>query len=88
MENKSEGNENKIILGDFNSTIDKMDRNGGNKTQKLYIDVVQIMPRQNLSCIMGLKIYGEGRTQNSLSSIATIAPLAQGPGQTGGAILI
>ena len=88
MENKSEGNENKIILGDFNSTIDKMDRDGGNKTQKLYIDVVQIMPCQNLSCIMGLRIYGEGRTQNSMSSIATIAPLAQGPGQTGGAILI
>ena len=40
MENKSEGNENKIILGDFNNTIDKMDRDGGNKTQKLYTDVV------------------------------------------------
>ena len=27
MENKSEGNENKIILGDLNCTMDKMDRN-------------------------------------------------------------
>ena len=27
-----EGNENKIILGDFNITIDKMDRDGGNET--------------------------------------------------------
>ena len=35
MENKCEGNENKIILGDFNITIDKMDRDGGNKTQTL-----------------------------------------------------
>ena len=35
MENKCEGNENKIILGDFNITIDKMDRHGGNKTQTL-----------------------------------------------------
>ena len=32
MENKCEGNENKIILGDFNNTMDKMDRDGGNET--------------------------------------------------------
>ena len=32
MENKCEGNENKIILGDFNITMDKMDRDGRNKT--------------------------------------------------------
>ena len=36
MENKCEGNENKIILGDFNITMDKMDRDGGNETQRLY----------------------------------------------------
>ena len=36
MENKCEGNENKIILGDFISTMDKMDRDCGNKTKKLY----------------------------------------------------
>ena len=30
------GNENKIILGDFNIIMDKMDRDGGNKTQRLY----------------------------------------------------
>ena len=33
---KKKGNENKIILEDFNCTMDKMDRNGENKTQKLY----------------------------------------------------
>ena len=32
MENKNEGNENKIILGDFNCTMDKMERDGRNKT--------------------------------------------------------
>ena len=32
MENKCEGNENKIILGDFIINIDKMDRDGGNQT--------------------------------------------------------
>ena len=36
MENKNKGNENKIILGDFNCTVDKMDRDGEDKTQILY----------------------------------------------------
>ena len=36
MENKNEGNENKIIFGDFNCSMDKMDRDGENKTQRLY----------------------------------------------------
>ena len=36
MENKNEGNENKIILGDFNCTMDKMDRDGRNKKQRIY----------------------------------------------------
>ena len=36
MENKTEGDENKIIIGDFNCTLDKMDRHEGNKTQKRY----------------------------------------------------
>ena len=31
MENKNKRNENKIIFGDFNFTMDKMDRYGGNK---------------------------------------------------------
>ena len=36
MENKCEGNENKIILGDFNITMNKMDRDGGNKRHMIY----------------------------------------------------
>ena len=32
MENKCEGNKNKIILGDLNITMDKMGRDGGNET--------------------------------------------------------
>ena len=35
MENKCEDNENKTILGDFNSTMDKMSRDGGNTILKL-----------------------------------------------------
>ena len=35
-ENKNKGNENKIILEDFICTMDKMDRNGENKTQRLH----------------------------------------------------
>ena len=36
MENENEGNENKIMLGDLNCTMDKIDRDGENKTQRLY----------------------------------------------------
>ena len=36
MENKNKGNENKIILEDFNCTVDKMDWDGEHKTQRLY----------------------------------------------------
>ena len=32
MENKNEGNENKIILADFNYTMNKMEGYGTNKT--------------------------------------------------------
>ena len=37
MENKNERNENNITLKYFNCTMDKMDRDGGNKSQRLYI---------------------------------------------------
>ena len=36
MESQYERNENKIILTDFNGTIDKMDRDGKGKTERLY----------------------------------------------------
>ena len=36
MQNKNEGSENKIMLGDLNCTMDKIDRDGENKTQILY----------------------------------------------------
>ena len=36
MQNKTEGNENKIMLGDYTYTIDKTEKNGENKTQRLY----------------------------------------------------
>ena len=36
MKNKNEVNENKVILGDFNCTMNKMERDGENKTQRLY----------------------------------------------------
>ena len=36
MENKNEENENKIILGDFNCTMGKMEKDGENKAQRLY----------------------------------------------------
>ena len=36
MQSKSEGNENKIMLGDLNCIMDKVDWDGENKTQRLY----------------------------------------------------
>ena len=36
MENENKGNENKIILGDFNFTMDNMDSDRGNETQRFY----------------------------------------------------
>ena len=36
MQNKNEGNENKIMLGDLNCTMDKIGRDGENKKQRLY----------------------------------------------------
>ena len=32
MENKNKGDKNKIIFGNFQCTMDKMERNNGNKT--------------------------------------------------------
>ena len=67
MENKTKRNENKIILGDFNFAMDKMDRDGENKTQRLYWCCSNYVC-QSSSWIMDLRIYGEGRTWIPLSS--------------------
>ena len=81
MKNKNEGNDNKIIPGDFNCTMDKMDRDGEKKKKKQkhkdLIDAVPFMLCQNSSWIMGLRIYEERRTQIPLSSPTTIRPLAR-----------
>ena len=36
MQNKNQGNKNKTIIGDLNCTMDKIDRDGENKTQIIY----------------------------------------------------
>ena len=79
MENKSEGNEHKKILWNFNCTMDKMDQVSENKTERLY-RCGFILPCQNSLRIMGSRIYGEGKTQISLSLPTTVDPLAQDPG--------
>ena len=45
--------------------------------RKEFIDAVPIMTCENQLCIVGLSIYGEGRTQIPLSAPATIDPLAR-----------
>ena len=72
MENKNEGSEDKIILGDFNCAMNKMDRYGGNKTQRFY----RCCSNYGLIVHNSMTVYGEGRTQIPLSSPAMIGPLA------------
>ena len=73
MEIKKEGNENEIILGDFNCTVDKMERDSRNKALwRCHFNYVL----SNSSWILDWRIYGEGRTQIALSSTATIDLLA------------
>ena len=71
---KNEGNKNKIILGDLNCTMHKIDRDSENKTQRLY----RCCSNYALSKIIvdnGLEDLGEGRTQIPLSSPTTIGSL-------------
>ena len=74
MQNKNEGNENKIMLGDLNCTMDKIDRDGENKTQILY----RCCSNYALSKLMvdnGLEDLWRRENPDSLSSPATIGPL-------------
>ena len=73
-ENKNEGNENKIILGDFNCTIDKMNRDGGNKTQRLY-SWSSSYALSKLIVDNGLKNLWRRENQDFPGSTATICPL-------------
>ena len=87
MENKrSEGNENKIIRGDFNCTTDKMDKDGENKTQRLHIYGFNY----TLSTFIGdngLKDLRRRGTQIPLSSPITIDALEQNPGCVGSILI-
>ena len=71
MENKNEGNGNTIRFGDC--AMDKMNRYGGNKTQRLY----RCCSNYALIVDNGMRIYGEERTQIPLSSPTMISPLAR-----------
>ena len=62
MENKNKGDENKIILKDFNCTMDKMVRDGENRTKRLYW-CSSSYALSKLIVDKSLRIYGEGRTQ-------------------------
>ena len=76
MQNKNEGNENKIMLGNLNCTMDKTDRDGENKTQRLY----RCCSSYALSKpIMdnGLEDLWRRENLHSLSSPATIGPLSR-----------
>ena len=80
MENKNEGNENKTILGDFNCTMDKMNRYDGNKTQRLFY---RCCSDYAFFFDNGLRIYREERIQILLSSPAMKGPLERIPNRQG-----
>ena len=73
MGNKNKGNENKIVFGGFNFTMDKKDRYGGNKRKRFY----RCCSNYALIVDNSLRIYGEDRTKIPLSSPAMIGPLAR-----------
>ena len=66
------------MLEDFNCTMGWVKWTGMVKIKhKDFIGAAPVMPCQDSWWIMGFRIYGEGRTQISLSSAATIGPLAR-----------
>ena len=69
VESKNEGNENNIILRDSNCTMDKMERNGRNKTP--------YRCRFNYALSKLIMDNGGWRTQIPPSSLATIDLLVQ-----------
>ena len=73
MENKNEGNKNKIILGDFNCSMDKMETYGGNKTQRLY----RYCSNYALIVNNGLRICGEAGFYPSIFVYSRFPPKIQ-----------
>ena len=74
MQNKNEGNENKIMLGDLSCTMDKINRDGENKTQRFY----RCCSNYALSKLIldnGLGDLCRRENQIPLNSSATIGPL-------------
>ena len=79
MQNKNEGNENKTILRDLNFTMDKIDRDGENKTQRLY----RCCSNYNLSkLIVDNELEDLSRRENPESAEFTCydRPFAKDPG--------
>ena len=87
MENKSEGNESKIILYLGTLIVLWIKSTGIVKKLKAFINVAPLIPCQNWPWIMVLKIYGRERTKVPLSSPTTIDPLKQDPGYTGSILI-
>ena len=82
MQSKHEGNENKIIIGDLNCTMDKIDRDGENKTQRLY----RCCSNYALSKLIvdnGLEDLWRRENPDSLEFTSYDRSFAKDPGYTG-----
>ena len=76
MQDKNEGNKKRIILGNLNCTLDKLDRVGENKTQRLWRccsnDALSKLIMEN-----GFEDLKRRNNPDSSGSPATIGPLAR-----------
>ena len=86
MENKNKGNENKIILEDFNCIMDKMDRDGENKTQRLYWCCSSYV-LSKLIVDNGLEDLWRRENQDCLKFTRYERSFCKNPGQTGSILI-
>ena len=86
MEHENEGNENKITLEDFNCTMYKMDRDGENKTQRLYWCCSSYV-LSKLIVDNGLEDLWRRENQDCLKFTRYERSFCKNPGQTGSILI-
>ena len=86
MEHENEGNENKITLEDFNCTMYKMDRDGENKTQRLYWCCSSYV-LSKLIVDNGLENLWRRENQDCLKFTRYERSFCKNPGQTGSILI-
>ena len=86
MQNKSNGNENKIILGELNCIVDKVNKDGENKTQRLY-RCCSNYPLSNLIVDNGLEDIWRSENPDSPELTCNNRAFVKDPGYTGSILI-